>query len=156
MNVDKKGQPMSSIYYKNQKYTGPTLDLGSGSLTTDNKTIVGAINELDAGKVGTTMSSRDVYFTSSATFSYTGVSIPIKANTPYILVVMLVWGNGAPLEIALRTSETETHVVYTLTRGECGQACWCGYSAADTEIYVWARYNNASQNIVRYRLVYFE
>lgn len=39
---------MSSIYYKNQKYTGPTLDLGSGSLTTDNKTIVGAINELDA------------------------------------------------------------------------------------------------------------
>lgn len=40
---------MSSLYYKNQKYTGPTLDLGSGSLTTDNKTIVGAINELDAG-----------------------------------------------------------------------------------------------------------
>lgn len=39
---------MSSIYYKGQKYTGPTLDLGSGSLTTDNKTIVGAINELDA------------------------------------------------------------------------------------------------------------
>lgn len=39
---------MSSIYYKNQKYTGPTLDLGSGSLTTDDKTIVGAINELDA------------------------------------------------------------------------------------------------------------
>lgn len=39
---------MSSIYYKNEKYTGPTLDLGSGSLTTDNKTIVGAINELNA------------------------------------------------------------------------------------------------------------
>lgn len=39
---------MSSIYYKGQKYTGPTLDLGSGSLTTDDKTIVGAINELDA------------------------------------------------------------------------------------------------------------
>lgn len=39
---------MSSLYYKNQKYTGPTLDLGSGSLTTDDKTIVGAINELDA------------------------------------------------------------------------------------------------------------
>lgn len=41
---------MSSIYYKNQKYTGPTLDLGSGSLTTDDKTIVGAINELDASR----------------------------------------------------------------------------------------------------------
>ena len=40
---------MSAIYFMGQKYTGPTLNLGSGSLTTDNKTIVGAINELNDG-----------------------------------------------------------------------------------------------------------
>lgn len=39
---------MSAIYYKGKKYTGPTLDLGSGSLTTNNKTIVGAINEISS------------------------------------------------------------------------------------------------------------
>ena len=38
---------MSAIYFMGQKYTGPTLNLGSGSLTTDNKTIVGAINEIN-------------------------------------------------------------------------------------------------------------
>lgn len=39
---------MSAIYYKGQKYTGPTLNLGSGSLTTDDKTIVGGINEINS------------------------------------------------------------------------------------------------------------
>lgn len=61
---------MSSIYYKNQKYTGPTLDLGSGSLTTDDKTIVGAINELDAkidGMSGATqVFSREQSYTDNA------------------------------------------------------------------------------------------
>ena len=39
---------MSAIYFKGQKYTGPTLNLGSGSLTTDDKTIVGGINEINS------------------------------------------------------------------------------------------------------------
>lgn len=39
---------MSAIYYKGKKYTGPTLNLGSGSLTTDDKTIVGGINEINS------------------------------------------------------------------------------------------------------------
>lgn len=39
---------MSSIYYKGQKYTGPTLNLGSGSLTTSDRTIVGGINEINS------------------------------------------------------------------------------------------------------------
>ena len=39
---------MSAIYYKGQKYTGPTLNLGSGSLTTNDKTIVGGINEINS------------------------------------------------------------------------------------------------------------
>ena len=41
---------MSAIYFKGQKYTGPTLNLGSGNLTTENKTIVGAINELNSSR----------------------------------------------------------------------------------------------------------
>ena len=39
---------MSAIYFKGQKYTGPTLNLGSGSLTTYDKTIVGGINEINS------------------------------------------------------------------------------------------------------------
>ena len=39
---------MSAIYFKGQKYTGPTLNLGSGSLATDDKTIVGGINEINS------------------------------------------------------------------------------------------------------------
>ena len=58
---------MSSIYYKGQKYTGPTLDLGSGSLTTDDKTIVGAINELDA-KIDTVVAN----------------AVPLSSSTEYI------------------------------------------------------------------------
>lgn len=39
---------MSAIYYKGNKYTGPTLNLGAGGLTTDEKSIVGGINEINS------------------------------------------------------------------------------------------------------------
>lgn len=70
---------MSSIYYKNQKYTGPTLDLGSGSLTTDNKTIVGAINELDA-EVGALTTATVGKFSANMQFTTSELSRYISFN----------------------------------------------------------------------------
>ena len=105
---------------------------------------------------GTTVSVNEVEFTASTTVEYTGVSIPIKANTPFVLVVQAIYSRGEPKELWLLTSSTEFVDFRKLAGGAFGATSTCGIYSTATTFYVWTKYNNATTNFIRYRLVYFE
>ncbi len=108
--------------------------------------------------VKTSVSTNEVHFTSSSTLAYTGVAIPIKANTPFILFVRAIYGNAEPQEVWITLSATDsaTYDYNKIAGGNMGSTSLSGVFPTARSLYIWARYSTSSDNPIQYNLIYLE
>ena len=86
-------------------------------------------------------------FTASTTLSYTGVSYTIPANSFYAINFNAVFLNYAPQEILLSKSASATSPYLVYAHNDAGSiVSVSGATSENLTLYVWARYNTASQN----------
>lgn len=118
------------------------------NLQTNNKTVLGAINELNSKAVFTSIHNR-VAFKSTTEYSYSGVSITIPKKAFAIFQVKAVYAKSRPVGIIISTSP-DTYI------DACNKAE--SYPTIteyihvpnnnDTTYYIWAKYLSIDDNII--------
>lgn len=102
--------------------------------------------EIDALNSKTIIKSR-TNFTASASLAYTGISYTIPANSFYAINFNAVFLNNAPQEILISKSATTISPYLVYAHNDAGSiVSVSGTTMENLPLYVWARYNAATQN----------
>ena len=81
-------------------------------------------------------------------FIYTGVDVTIPKNTYFCLSTAAMKGSGNPISVAISTSSNENNYLMMANHAELGIASvtYCGYVDVSTSYYIWAKYDQLSNN----------
>lgn len=118
------------------------------NLQTSNKSVIGALNELNSKAVFTSIHNR-VAFKSTTEYSYSGVSITIPKKAFAIFQVKAVYAKSRPVGIIISTSP-DTYID-TCNKAESYPAITEYIHVPnnnDTTYYIWTKYLSIADNII--------
>ena len=95
----------------------------------------------------------------ASTLKYTGLSLTLEKEYFWIVTASASWNNVQPIEVVVSTSSTNGTGSYVYDSGTFkGRLANCvtfRSATADLSLYLWARWNNNSQNTVNFKTIGF-
>ena len=134
----------------NELKTSGSITVGGVTYNYDANTIY--LTEASSGVVPI---HSETQFTSSTSYSYTGVSFTIPANCQFVVTVVAQYQNGAPQEVGINTTTnndlyTVAHQTVSSNHNDAELSCtWSGQTdSSSITRYVWAKYASAASNAI--------
>ena len=110
------------------------------------------VNELGKALKRVLLPITQYYFTSATTLTYTGCNITIPANSIFTINVSAIYANSSPnyLLVADRNDVTPGFSTYYSSEQAMNGSISGRTKNTALTLYVWARYANATENIIEY------
>ena len=102
-------------------------------------------------------SSGEQNFNATTNLSYTGISIEVPREKPFILSVRAAFIATEPQEVWIGTSNSQINYYTRRGGGNCGIALYSDYINIGkvNTFYIWARYDIAGTNMITWNLTTF-
>lgn len=118
------------------------------NLQTSNKTVVGALNELNS-KSSFISKVKDVNIQVVNEYVYTGLSFTVPKNTLFIFTAKADYNNSKPLGISILDSDSnysQSAIIENREKYPAILTYICDKASKDITYYIWAKYNFTGTN----------